>query len=435
MYMLIFFQFQVVTFEASFHAISVPLKCNLIGGEIFVTKQQNDLKKLENFINNEIKFYNSSTVFTGICQNDQGQWESLSDRKIIHFESWNTQPFVGPIGERPCLLYDILKETLLGFNPTLIRPFCEMPEKPVEFFLRGVCPGLQVDTYFVFKSPVLLLGYIYSSIIYEYNDGWKIISNITNKTIATLPFQYAFPPLGYQLWEFHDSECSDDENPERKKTLFLHLVVDQPGYFCCHNGLCFESDLVCDGSPDCEGEDDEQDCIDVIVPQTYDSQRPSLTYSRVHGKKIYSKAKIDIEVTILDVLQIDEEDSIFEVFYEMNLMWYDPQLKYDFLKTQISGNIIRNTNSIWTPNLVFYHIKNEEIIEKTLHVVKNENEIPELSANHSYLHVREIYSGTKNFLKMTIKRRQTAVCSFRNIGKYPFGTEICTINFYLQGMK
>ena len=71
----------------------------------------------------------------------------------------------------------------------------------------------------------------------------------------------------------------------------------------------------------------------------------------------------------------DEEDSIFEVFYEMNLMWYDPQLKYDFLKTQISGNIIRNTNSIWTPNLVFYHIKNEEIIEKTLHVVKNENEI------------------------------------------------------------
>ena len=143
---------------------------------------------------------------------------------------------------------------------------------------------------------------------------------------------------------------------------------------------------------------------------------------------------ISVEVIILDVLEVNEEDSLFEVFYEINLMWIDPQLKFDFLKSNIHGNLIRNTSSIWIPHLVFYHIKNDEVIEESLHSVLNETDNPKLSANYSIISVREIYSGSNTNLRMTARRRQTAVCSFPNIGKYPFGTEKCSIHFYLQGL-
>ena len=102
----------------------------MIGGEIFVASRQNDVKKVET----DIYF------FTGICQNKQGQWESLSDNKLIDFEAdWSIQPPKKTSGERQCLLYDIENEKLVGQNPTNFPVVCEMPHKPVKFFLRGVC--------------------------------------------------------------------------------------------------------------------------------------------------------------------------------------------------------------------------------------------------------------------------------------------------------
>ena len=413
----------------SFYALNIPLKCKMIGGEIFVAQRQKDLEKVETEI--LIKYF-----FTGICQNKHGQWESLSNNKLVDFEAdWSIQPPKETSGERQCLLFDLENEKFLGMSPTNFPIVCEMPHKPVEFFFRGVCHGLQVDTYFVFKSPFVFLGYIYSSITYDYNfKKWKIINNISNRTIAVLPSEDNFPPIGHRLWQFDDSSNCFDEGDNKTRKLFLHVAVKQPGHFCCHDGLCFESYLVCDGSPDCPNEEDEKNCQDVIVPQTYDATRPSLNWSIVNEMKIYTKSNISVEVTILDVLEVNEEDSLFEVFYEITLMWIDPQLEFDFLKPRMDGNIIENISSIWTPHLVFYHIKNDEVIEESLYSVKNPTEIPRLSANHSFISVREIYSGANIYLKMTSKRRQTAVCSFPNIGKYPFGTEKCSIKFYLQGM-
>ena len=58
---------------------------------------------------------------------------------------------------------------------------------------------------------------------------------------------------------FNDSNCFD-EGGNKTRTLFLHLAVDQPGHFCCNNGACIESDLVCDGSSDCDEQEDEENC-------------------------------------------------------------------------------------------------------------------------------------------------------------------------------
>ena len=37
-------------------------------------------------------------------------------------------------------------------------------------------------------------------------------------------------------------------------------------------------------------------------------------------------------------------------------------------------------------------------------------------------------------LRMSMKIRQIALCSFSNIVNYPFGYEFCSIHFYLQGV-
>ena len=71
----------------------------MIGGEIFVSNKQNDLKKIENE-------YSVNYTFTGICQNKLGQWASLSDNTLIDFDNWSTQPPEISHGERQCLLYD-----------------------------------------------------------------------------------------------------------------------------------------------------------------------------------------------------------------------------------------------------------------------------------------------------------------------------------------
>ena len=63
-----------------------------LSGEIFVSKTQNDLKEIgnENFVN---------YTFTGICQNELGQWASLSDNKPIDFYNWSTQPPEKSLGD------------------------------------------------------------------------------------------------------------------------------------------------------------------------------------------------------------------------------------------------------------------------------------------------------------------------------------------------
>ena len=46
---------------------------------------------------------------------------------------------------------------------------------------------------------------------------------------------------------------------------------------------------------------------------------------------------------------------------------------------------------------------------------------------------RERYNGRYHPLKVLIKTRQRALCSFTNIQFYPFKTEECSIHFYLDG--
>ena len=86
------------------------------------------------------------------------------------------------------------------------------------------------------------------------------------------------------------------------------------------------------------------------------------------GKSQIQLQNISLDVVILDVLNLDQDESIFEVFFSMQLQWYDQGLHYEFLR-QHTGNPVKNISNIWKPNLKFYHIVKEDLIEKVINIV------------------------------------------------------------------
>ena len=53
-------------------------------------------------------------------------------------------------------------------------------------------------------------------------------------------------PLGLQKWKILDVNCTDlGQNDEviSGKSMSLHKYHEQPGKFCCNNGVCIDSEL------------------------------------------------------------------------------------------------------------------------------------------------------------------------------------------------
>ena len=44
------------------------------------------------------------------------------------------------------------------------------------------------------------------------------------------------------------------------RCLFVITIGECDGVFICDDGKCLPGDMVCDGSPDCMGLEDELDC-------------------------------------------------------------------------------------------------------------------------------------------------------------------------------
>ena len=120
--------------------------------------------------------------------------------------------------------------------------FCQMEAERKSFVLSGVCLESAVDAMFVMESPTNFLGYIHTSLIFSLDkERWEIV-NTTNPS-QVLAFMEEDPkeefPIGVHQWQFLDTNCTDPGLQTR--SLHLHLAVQQPGHFCCDDGLCVDS--------------------------------------------------------------------------------------------------------------------------------------------------------------------------------------------------
>ena len=164
-------------------------------------------------------------------------------------------------------------------------------------------------------------------------------------------FAFTVNPLGKQKWSFPDDSCGDLD-------LNLHREVEKPGHFCCDDGSCIDSELVCNNFPDCQDGTDETNCSLLIQPGLgYKKHLPSIGIEE--GKKIL--LSINATFTILDIFDVNEEDSFIDIFFKLQLEWFDKSLTFKFLKYSENENVFddNSVKIIWRPEIIFKVIKTD----------------------------------------------------------------------------
>ena len=240
-------------------------------------------------------------------------------------------------------------------------------------------------------------------------------------------------PLGSHAWYFTDgSSCSEPGQPWRR--LNLHLPVPQPGHYCCHDGECINSDLVCDSFDHCDNGEDEDKCSLIQKSSKYDSQAPP-TLKLTKGRfKRFFKTKIHVSTNILAVNDLDEDESKMQLTFNIRLRWQDKLLNFNFLKIDDLNNSVKATEDFWKPNIDFSGVfKKDDINQFNERFFIHKSGKPMLSDSDDE-NPNEIYKGTENWIFNEKIMKGEFVCLFDNNEFYPFGSsQTCSFSMFVSG--
>ena len=268
------------------------------------------------------------------------------------------------------------------------------------------------------SSYVKFTGLTGTEMKYSYtNNRWQIVESFSKETLAFMIGTKL--PFGINKWYFPQSKCSDAGSEYR--TLNFHKYVEQPGNYCCNDGNCFTSEFVCDGVRHCASGEDELNCHMIDLPNNYDKMIPP--------------AKVSVDFNIENILGINDYESTFDVYFTVNITWFDNKLSFHYLKNNQDENIVPNVerSSIWVPNVHFAFVRNSFNLnydEGKMFVEKKSQAV--ISGDRSELNTSEVYRGHSNPITLFSEHYMRFFCEFDGIAEYPFGSEIC-IDFYLDG--
>ena len=147
---------------------------------------------------------------------------------------------------------------------------------------------------------------------------WEVVDSFSNEVLAYMNGTSQIP-LGKNQWHFPLSKCSDEGKDYR--TLSFHKYVEQPGHYCCNDGTCFTSDLVCDGGQHCDEGEDEDNCKMIEIPRTYNRDLPP--------------SDISVDFNIYKILGINDNDATLVLHFRINVRWCDSNLKFHNLKNSL----------------------------------------------------------------------------------------------------
>ena len=266
-------------------------------------------------------------------------------------------------------------------------------------------------------SSVEFVGLIGSRM--KYADGkWEIRDSFSKEILAQMNGTSQMP-LGMNQWHFPQSKCSDEGKDYR--TLSFHKYVEQPGHYCCNDGICFTSEYVCDGAQHCDQGEDEEDCKMIDIPRTYN--------------KLVPPSNISVDFNIERILGINDNDATLDLYFTVNITWFDRKLKFHNLKNITHKNIISNIDKIdiWVPKMYFAYVRESFDSDKKEKLFIQVRRSPRMSGDLSSLNITEVYDGNDNPLHQNSEHNMRFFCEFDGVAKYPFGSETCSFDFYLEG--
>ena len=411
--------------------------CQRLGGNISVTR---DGKTLEDI---RLVFQEScapdSMIHSGYSDKEvEGRWVDVvrgesSSWLQLHWAPDNPSNYTN----RDCAFYNLTGRSFLdGFCSELSCPVCQLPSTANNFILRGVCLESPVDTHFVMKTSSEFLGYIQSRMLYsETKARWEIVNVRDSTEVLAYMIQEeggSFP-IGKHFWRFTAGNCSDPGSQER--SLNFHRDVEQPGQFCCDDGTCLDSQLVCNNFADCQDRTDERNCT-FLHFRDYgnDSERPPIEFQKGEIKLLNLAATFNV----LSVFEVNEVESTFDIYFILEIQWNDKDLDFEFLKEKDYQNFLtqETKKKIWTPKIYFDSARtiissSGSLDDAEIFVLRRG--VPALDSDLDSLHVNELYAGRHNPLKMVIEERVLFTCSFDNIKNFPFGKQKCSLKFHLFG--
>ena len=295
------------------------------------------------------------------------------------------------------------------------------------FQLRGVCKHVVMDRFFIMTNTDQLLGFLQTKMIYSHQKSrWEIVHIHDNKTVLAHTVDDVVFPLGKIKWKFNKTENCTDPDSGQVRSLVLHREVSQPGTFCCDDGDCLDSQLVCDNFPHCRDRSDEDNCNTLRPPPaSYNRDRPPVDH---HGI-----LDLYVNFTVVKLFDINEEKFNFDLLHIVDVEWYDKYLYFEFLKPSKEANTLTKTalSKIWVPDVMVSYV--EDIVtaeDPAVHIVKSQAQ-PELLSGLEDVSVREFYSGADHSLNLRRQSRNKFSCSFDKMKDYPFDTQNCSILLYL----
>ena len=405
-------------------------------GEMAVAKSEEILGEMVNEVSQLDGFTNKERFYVGYTDIDnEGVWVDENTGERMTFNKWDTE-FGFPSNWHPnadCAAAWKLPNNL-WFDGACYReffPVCKMKNFPEMFQLRGVSIESSIDTYYVWLSKEEFLGLIGTKMVHSnVTKSWEIYSTFDDERLAHTKNKFKGLPLGTFEWTYDKLNISS-------AFFNFHLAVEQPGSFCCDDGLCLSSELVCDNIPNCRDKSDERNCDMVKMPTNYqyDKIRPPSQIIKVNKKEVLSFIDVFATVTILDVLDINDAGSFFDIFFKLNIQWKDLHLKYEFLKENPSMNVLNDSiaKMIWIPSIKFFHLAGSYIDFGNKRFLEKGKAKALMSEDMDQLYAKEIHQGTDTLINFIMTRRVQFSCAFENVVNFPFGSQICEFHFFIEG--
>ena len=305
--------------------------------------------------------------------------------------------------------------------------------------VRGLCDESIFYDQYEFDGFLTLEQDLHGNLTYIGMENSVIVYNEQktnwNWTLLNNPGAYAVSKahlktflLGKHKWTFYGDNCFEDgsEHIVGFSTCLPGSADGVGSEFSCNDGLCIPMERRCDGIYNCPDYSDERNCNKVKYGDEY---AKDIIPFKVDNEINIIKTKINVSISLSEILKISEIDSIFALKFVLSIFWIDNRLTYENLRLDPELNRLNadERNEIWVPRLTFWNTRESlktKNDQETMIQIKREGNMTVGKVNS--IDNVFTYKGSQNYLMMRRGYALDFQCEYY-MAWYPFDLQKCSI--------